>query len=70
MRNHVFIAILAVTPLAGCFPTAPINAVPCLSLTPRTDALRAGLRAHPNTPEAVGGPAADLVLGVEAVCRK
>jgi len=62
--------LTAVLGLGACSPMPPANGVPCLSLTPRTDALRAGLRAHPNTPEGVGGPAADLVLGVEAVCQK
>lgn len=66
---RVLTILAALAGVTGCFPTPPTEAVPCLVLTPRTDALRAGLRAHPETSEAVGGPAADIILGTEAVCR-
>lgn len=63
------IILMAAAGLSGCLkPAPPTKAVPCLVLTPRTDALRAGLLAHPETPDAVGTPAADIVLGTEKVC--
>lgn len=64
-------ALAAISGLTGCFPTQQAtNAVPCIALTPRTDAVREGLKQHPETHKDVGIPVARLVLGVEAVCRK
>ena len=55
--------------LTACAVPAPTKAVPCIALTPRTDALRSALVRHPQTPEEVGQRAADVVLGTEAVCK-
>lgn len=65
------IILTALVGMTGCFrvPPPPTDAVPCLVLTPRTDALRAGLKVHPDTPDAVGVPAAAIILGTEAVCK-
>lgn len=54
----------------GCLGSAtpPTDAVPCVFLKPKLEALRAGILAHPETAEAVATPAADIVLGSEAVC--
>ena len=63
------LAMIAVG-LTGCLATAPpTDAVPCVVLTPRTDALRAGIIANPSTAEAVATPAADIILGTDAVCK-
>jgi hypothetical protein len=69
---RLFLILTAFLGLSGCFGLnqTPIKAVPCLVLTPRTDALRAGLQANPDTPTAVGGPAVDIILGTNEVCRK
>jgi|AntRauTorckE5430_2_1112549.scaffolds.fasta_scaffold05949_3 hypothetical protein len=65
------LALIAVA-LTGCWPDAeaPTKGVPCVVLKPKTDALRAGIIANPDTAEAVATPAADIVLGTEAVCGK
>ena len=55
--------------LIGCVKPAPSDAVPCIALKPRTDALRAALVRHPETPADVGNAGADVVLGTEAVCK-
>jgi len=55
--------------LTGCAVTAPVEAVPCIALKPRTDALRSALVRHPQTPDEVGQRAADVVLGTERVCK-
>jgi len=55
--------------LTGCAVTAPIEAVPCIVLKPRTDTLRSALVRHPQTPDEVGQRAADVVLGTDAVCK-
>lgn len=66
MRHLILMASLG---LSGCSQVPPTKAVPCLVLTPRTDALRAGLIANPDTADAVGNPAADIILGTERVCK-
>ena len=55
--------------LTGCAVTVPIEAVPCIVLKPRTDALRAALTRNPHTPEEVGQSATAVVLGTERVCK-
>jgi hypothetical protein len=66
----LMILTLATVGLTGCFrPAPPIKAVPCIALTPRTDAARVALRAHPETPKAVGETTAAIILGTEAVCK-
>lgn len=56
--------------LTACSPTpTPTKAVPCVVLEPRTTALRAGLRDHPETPDVIGIPAAQIILGTERVCK-
>lgn len=63
------IALMAAGGLSACkMPATPTNAVPCVVLTPRTDALRQGLLANPDTADAVGEPATAIILGTEAVC--
>ena len=62
------VTLMALVGLTACAPVPPTDAVPCIALTPRTDALRAGLLKHPETAEAVGGPAVDVILGTDAVC--
>jgi len=47
----------------------PIDAVPCIVLRPDVEALRAGLRPYPATPDAIGNPAKRIILGTEAVCK-
>jgi hypothetical protein len=66
----LIILTLATVGLTGCFRAAPpTNAVPCIALKPRTDAGRAVLRQHPETPKPVGEWAAAIILGTEAVCK-
>ena len=66
----LMILILAATGLSGCFrPAPPNNAVPCIAIKPRTDAGRAILRQHPETPRPVGEWAASVILGTEAVSK-
>ena len=62
--------LAAVLATSGCLGsvTPPTDAVPCIFLNPKLEALRAGILAHPETAEAVATPAADIVLGSEAVC--
>lgn len=66
---RVLAILTAAIGLTACEVPPPTKAVPCIVLTPRTDALRRGLLLHPETPEAIGDPAADLILGTEKVCR-
>lgn len=66
----LMILTLALGGLNACSQTAPMNnAVPCIALKPRTDAGRAILRQHPETPRPVGEWAAGVILGTEAVCK-
>jgi len=62
--------MLAAAGLSGCLRSVSPSSdgVPCVALKPRTDALRGALMAHPETPEAVGQVATDIVLGTDAVC--
>ena len=55
--------------LTGCAVPAPNKAVPCIALTPRTDAGRVILPQNPQTPEPVGQWAVGIILGVERVCK-
>ena len=67
MTRHL-ILIIALG-LTGCAVPAPIKAVPCIAIEPRTDALRAALTRNPHTPEDVGQTATAVVLGAERVCK-
>lgn len=61
------ILVLTFLGLSGC--TATSDAAFCAATYSRVIAdLRAGLEAHPETPDAVGEPATDAVLGHEAGC--
>ena len=66
MRPLILILALGLT---GCAVPAPIKAVPCIAIQPRTDALRAALVRHPQTPEEVGQTATAVVLGTERICK-
>lgn len=58
--------MMALAGLTGC---AASDAAFCGATYTRVIAdLRAGLLAHPETPDAVGEPATDAVLGHEAGC--
>jgi len=64
----LFLIALAVTGLTGC--SATTDAAMCGALRPPAKALRAGLEANlTTTPDAVGEPATDVVVIVEAGCR-
>ena len=67
MARHL-ILIIALG-LTGCAVPAPIKAVPCIAIEPRTDALRAALIRNPHTPEEVGLSATAVVLGTERICK-
>lgn len=59
--------------LSGCLENVPeqkppTEAVPCVVLEPRVEALKRGLLRHPDTPDEIGEPGADIVLGTERVC--
>lgn len=61
------IIALALTGLAGCAGVS--DAAFCgPDYTRAVQKLRAGLEQHPETPDAVGEPGTDVVLGHEAGC--
>ena len=56
--------------LSGCEIPVSDAALCGETMTDRVAALRAGLEAHPETADAVGDPAVDVVIGHEAGCVK
>lgn len=68
--RRAMLLLAALTGMSGCvWATEPASdAGICLGLRPSVAQLRAGLTAHPETPDAVGEPAADVVIGFEGAC--
>ena len=62
------LALVALIGLTGCVKPAT-DAGLCLAQRGDMARLAAGLRAHPETPDAVGEPATDLVVGYRGACR-
>lgn len=66
MRSIIALAVIG---LSGCAATS--DAAFCgPDFTQAVQGLRAGLEQYPDTPDAVGEPGTDVVLGHEAGCRK
>ena len=64
MRSIIALALIG---LSGCVATS--DAAFCgPDYTRAVQGLRAGLEQHPETPDAVGEPGTDVVLGHEAGC--
>lgn len=62
------LALTSILGAGGCFAsTTPSETALCREVIASRDALNDGLVAHPETPEAVGRPAVD-VLFVLSVC--
>jgi hypothetical protein len=62
--------LAAVLGTAGCVKPSPAtDAGVCIALAGDVAALRRGLEENPQTPDAVGEPGADVVIGFEAGCR-
>ena len=57
---------MALTGATGC--TRPDDSGLCRALDRPVQELRAALEGHPETPDQVGEPAADVVIGIEAGC--
>lgn len=49
--------------------TACARPIPCGVISPRVADLRTALMGSPDTSSAVGETGADLVIGLEAICR-
>lgn len=67
-RAMLLLAALIGVSACGWATKPASDAGMCIGLRPAVAQLRAGLAANPETPDAVGEPAADLVIGFEAVC--
>ncbi len=65
--RKIALAMVAVLGLTACVKPST-NAGLCLAQRDDMAALRVGLRAHPETPDAVGEPATDLVIGYAGAC--
>ena len=64
------LAILAAAiGLTGCAVPVSDSAI-CAGLGNHVSDLRRGLEGHPETPDAVGEPATNVVLGFEAGCNR
>lgn len=67
----LLVALLGTTAcvIPGLDERPPTDAGVCIALAGDVAALRRGLEAHPETPDAVGEAGADVVIGFEAGCR-
>lgn len=66
MRLTVAMMALSIS-LTACDEPVSTSGL-CRAIEPHVADLRAGLTSHPETPRAVGLPAARVVIGVEAGC--
>lgn len=66
MRHLLIVIALGTT---GCSMPVSDSAL-CAGLKRPMSELRAGLEAHPETPDAVGEPGTDAVKGFEAGCAR
>ena len=62
-----WIAAVTLLGLSACAPVS--DSAICAGLGRPIADLRAGLERHPETPQAVGEPATDVVLGFEGACK-
>ena len=60
--------ILTITLIGATGCSVSVDALCTSGLPDDAARLRAGMEAHPETPDAVGEPATDIVLGVEGAC--
>lgn len=59
---------MALAGTTGCLKMPPSEAGVCEGLSVAVAGLENGLLAHPETPDAVGEPGADVVIGYRAAC--
>jgi len=67
----VLLMLLLVIGMSGCLRAVipATDSVPCVSIKPLSDGLRAALIPHPETPRTVGVAAVKVIGATEAVCQ-